>query len=107
MGVGPVQAAAFVRAAWLFLGTLVVTAITTYFGIGSLVEGPLSAAGISEQDRLLYAIGMGVIAAFSAFGIRAGGEGRYDTRRAETNNINAGDVPVAAPNVTVTEPAKP
>jgi hypothetical protein len=101
MGIGAVQVAALARGVWVFIGTLVVTAITTYFGIASLVQGDLSAAGISDQDRLVYAVCMGLIAAFGAFGIRAGVEGRVDTVRAETGNMNSGDVAMASPKVEV------
>ena len=101
MGVGAVQLAALARGVWMFIGTLAVTAITTYFGIASIIEGPLSAAGVSEKNRIVYAVGMGIIAAFGAFGIRAGIEGRVDTVRAETGNMNAGDVAMASPKVEV------
>jgi len=103
MGVGAVQVAAFARGVWVFLGTLVVTAITTYFSVASLVQGDLSEAGISDQDRLVYAVCMGLIAAFGAFGIRAGVEGRWDTIRANTGNMNAGDVPMASDKTVVTD----
>jgi len=101
MGVGAVQLAALGRAVWIFVGTLVVSAISTYFGIASVVEGSLAAAGITERDRLIYSVCMGLLAAFGAFGIRAGYEGRVDTVRAETGNMNAGDVAMASPKVEV------
>ena len=101
MGVGAVQLAALARGVWIFVGTLAVTTITTYFGIGSLIEGSLNAAGVSEQDRILYALGMGIISAFGAFGIRAGYEGRVDTVRAERGDMNTGDVAMASPKVEV------
>jgi hypothetical protein len=31
-------------------------------------------------------------------------EGGYDNRRAQNNNVNAGDVPMAAAGITVTKP---
>jgi hypothetical protein len=96
MSVGAVQLAAIMRGIGLFFGTWAVNAITTYFGIDMLIGGSLEAAGVSEERRIVFAVLSGLVVALSAFGIRAGGEGQYDTRRANTGNLNKGDVAVAS-----------
>lgn len=49
----------------------------------------------------------GAVAFITGFLARGFGEGGYDAQRAANNNVNKGDVPVAAPDVVVTEPPKP
>ena len=101
MGIGAVQLAALARGVWMFIGTWVVNAITTYFGVDMLINGPLEQAGVTEERRIVFSALSGLVVAFGAFGIRAGWEGRVDTVRAETGEMNTGDVAMASPKVTV------
>jgi len=86
--VGPVLGAAFYRAALLSMLTGAVTALTA------------RQQDQSWEDCLIA----GAIVLISTLIARAGLEGGYDANRATNNDVNKGDVPVAAPNVTVTQP---
>jgi hypothetical protein len=76
-----------------------------YMALGSGLVAFLPAWAVT--DDLKAPIISGAMAALFALGFRGGFEGNFDNQRAETNDIRNSDVPVAAPDVTVTEPAKP
>ena len=84
----PVFDAAFIRGALLALLTGAVTTLTS------------KQQGLSWEDALIA----GAIVLITTLIARTGLEGGYDANRARTNNVNAGDVPVAADGVTVTKP---
>lgn len=86
--VGPVLGAAFYRAAMLALLTGAVTALTS------------RQQGLSWEDCLIG----GAIVLITTLIARAGLEGGYDANRATNNDLNKGDVPVAAPNVEIIKP---
>ena len=64
----------------------------------------IDVAGITAHPSWEDALIAGAVAFITGFLARGFGEGGYDVNRANNNNINAGDVPVAATGVTVTKP---
>jgi hypothetical protein len=86
----------------------VINAAMTRAAMIGLLLGVLAFIGARQQgidwEQAIY----GGVGAFVASVLSRGfGEGLYDSNRAANNNVNAGDVPMAAPDVVVTEPAKP
>jgi hypothetical protein len=84
----PVLDAAFKRAA--LIGAL----------LGVLAFIGARQQGIDWEQSIYGGVGAFVAALLS----RGLGEGAYDSNRAARNDVNAGDVPMAAPGVTVTKP---
>jgi len=84
----PVFDAAFIRGALLALLTGAATTLTS------------KQQDMSWEDALIA----GAIVLITTLIARIGLEGGYDANRARTNNVNAGDVPMAATGVTVTKP---
>ena len=86
----------------------VINAAMTRAAMIGLLLGVLAFIGARQQgidwEQAIY----GGVGAFVASVLSRGfGEGLYDSNRAANNNVNAGDVPMAAPDVVVTEPVKP
>lgn len=70
--------------------------------VATLTARQMEVGGLkmSWEDALIS----GAIICLTTIITRGLGEGSYDQNRANTNNVNASDVPVAAPGVTVTKP---
>lgn len=74
-----------------------------YQAIGqAALVGLLTWATTDDLKTITIAAG---VAALTALGFRGMVEGSFDAHRAQTNDVRASDVPVAAPNVQVIEPA--
>ena len=84
----PVLSTAIMRGLYTALGTGISTALLTW----------------AATDDIKTIVIASVGAALTVLGFRGGGEGLYDRNRANTGNMNAGDVPMASPDVTVTKP---
>jgi hypothetical protein len=91
MTAGSPIATAILRGAYLATGSGLITFLITWAATDDL-KGPIIAGGV---------------AALTALGFRGLGEGSFDTSRAANNDVRDSDVPVAAPDVQVIEPAKP
>jgi hypothetical protein len=91
MTAGSPLAAAFLRGIYLAIGSFLFAFLPAW-AVTEDIKGPLISGGL---------------AALWALGFRGGFEGNFDTSRASNNDVRASDVPVAAPDVVVTEPAKP
>jgi hypothetical protein len=78
---------------------------SVYMAIGAGLVAFLPAW--AATDDLKAPIISGALAALWALGFRGGVEGSFDTSRAANNDVRDSDVPVAAPDVQVIEPAKP
>ena len=61
----------------------------------------------SQTDDVKTIVIAAGTAALTALGFRGGGEGWFDNNRAKHNDVRDSDVPVAAPQVAVTELVKP
>ena len=70
-----------------------------YVAIGSGATAFLTT--YATTDDMKSSLIVGGITALAALGFRGGGEGLYDTSRAASGNMNAGDVAVASPKVEV------
>ncbi len=89
MGGNPVLASAFNRALLLAGLTGVLSTLTAY------------QQGQTWNDAIIA----GVVVAITAIIARLGLEGGYDQHRANTGNVNAGDVPEASDKTLVTKVA--
>lgn len=83
--------------------TAMLRALYQAIGQAALV-GLLTWATTDETKTIVVASG---VAALTALGFRGGIEGAFDANRARHNDVRDSDVPVAAPDVVVTEPVKP
>lgn len=83
---------AVLRGLYAFVAAALTAGITAYLGIATVVEVPLEAVGVSERDRIVYAVLTGVLAGLGALGWRAGAEGIVDARRQATNDVRPADV---------------
>lgn len=92
MNTGTTFGTALLRGLLLFVATLVVTAATTYLGTGMLIDSSMERAGVSERDRIVFAVLTGLIAAFTPFMGRVGVEGTYDGLRDAKGDVKPSDV---------------
>jgi hypothetical protein len=85
------QVTAWMRAAYWAFGTAALVALTTW-------------ATTDDVKTIVVSAGTSLLV---ALGFRGGVEGSFDSGRASNNDVRDSDVPVAAPDVQVIEPAKP
>lgn len=93
---------ALVRGLYLFMGTTIFAAITSYLAAAAVLP-----ADVSKSDTVTVAVLSGILAGLGALGFRGGAEGMYDRQRAIDGNSNKGDVAEASPLLEVTEVPKP
>lgn len=90
MNTGTTVGTAFLRSFWVFLGAFFMAAIPAYWGVGQIVDIPLSVAGVSQTERIMYAISAGILAGFGGGPVVRGlFEGTYDGAR--DSNVRAGN----------------
>src|SRR5688572_13628154 len=97
MTTGTTFGTALLRGLLTFVATFFVTAATAYLGVGVVVERTLENVGVSERDRIVYAVLSGLIVAFTPFVTRVGVEGTYDGLRDAKGDVKPSDV--GQPNV--------
>lgn len=90
---------AILRGFYTFLAAAVLAGITAYQGVAVIVDANLDNVGVSERDRITYAILTGIVAGLGALGIRAGVEGVYDSSRDSKGEVLPSDV--GQPNINV------